>query len=350
MLSFQHFRSVFAVAVATYFCGLEVANGNRMKVDEELLGGMTNAVSANAKKAKKPFFNKLLGITTKWTEAEHDDVMKNFGPDGKKLALLLPGENIDMAYNKGKKDFLLFTPKRLIHVDGEKAKGLKRLAGDKGKSTYTTYPWRHIAQYKTTTLGAGELFSLNQETELHVKPSMSGWLQFDFHKDVNILKVNKYFSKSLFSRDRLTWSVLPYLNGVSRLVYSSEVTGRLSQVSFDELPKEVEESLVPKETKLAAFSYKKMLSLGNKDYVLLTDQRIISVDKIGAKKVELDNKPFSSSLRDAITAISVTTASGFDLDSEMFVDVIGVGRSEADFSKSTDTLSLYKQLNAWVLS
>merc|ERR1712048_953420 len=101
------------------------------------------------------------------------------------LALLFPSEQLEMSYNKGKKDFLLLTSERLIHIDGEKAKLHKRLAGDKGKATYTTYPWRHISEYKTTTLGAAEKFSLNQETELHVKPSMGVWLEFEFDKGVD---------------------------------------------------------------------------------------------------------------------------------------------------------------------
>jgi hypothetical protein len=255
-----------------------------------------------------------------------------------------------MSYKKGNKDFLLFTSKRLIHIDGERAKGLKRALGDKGKVTYTSYPWRHIAQFKTTTLGASEFVSLNQETELHVKPSMGEWLQFDFHKKVNILEVNKYLSRSMFSTDRLSWTGLPYLVGLSGLVYSHTRTGRLYEVSADGLPKEVGESLIHSERILASFSYKKPLSLSQTDYVLVTNKRVISVDKIGAKKVELANIPFSSNLRDAIASISVTTAGGFDFDSEMFVDVLGVGRSEADFGKSVDTLSLYTQLNEWVLS
>lgn len=326
---------------------IQLAQTDQLEIADERAA---RSATASANESKKPFFKKLLGITSKFKEAHSGDILNDYGPTGKKLALLLPDETLDMSYNKGKKDFLLFTSKRLIHIDGSKAAVLKRLAGDKGKAKYTSYPWRHISEYKTTTLGAGEKFSLNQETELHVKPSMGAWMEFEFDKEVNILQVNNYFSKNILAAPQLKYDVLPFLSGVARLVYSSETTGRLKMVTFDALPKEVEESLLPNEKKLAAFSHKKTLSISNTDYVLVTDQRIISIDKIGAKKVELDNKPYSSSLRDAITAVSVTTAGGFDFDSEMFVDVIGVGRNEADFGTSTDTLALYKRLTEWVLS
>jgi hypothetical protein len=299
---------------------------------------------------RKPIWQKALGITSKFQEAETKDMISKFGKNGSQLALLFPGERIDMAYFKGKRDFLLLTAKRLIHVDGQKASGIARLAGDKGKVTYTTYPWRHIAEFKTTTLGASEAFSLNQETELDVKLSNDQWLHFEFKKEVDILKVNRYFSEKLLWAEPLVYGDLPVLSPANLLTYTADTTGRLSQISYDALPDEVNKVLTKGERKLVAFSYKKMMSVKNKDYVLVTNKRIVDVDRRGMKKVELSSKPFSPHLRDAICAISVTTAGGYDLDSEMSVDVFGVGRSEADLTRETDVLKLYKNLNEWVLA
>lgn len=279
-----------------------------------------------------------------------DKATEKFGASGTQLAVLLPGEKLDMAYKRGSGDYLLLTPKRLIHVDREKAKGLKRLVGDSGKTTYTTYPWRHISDFKTTTLGAMESLSLNKETELDVKLSSDEWLHFEFASKVDILEVTRYFSETMFSVDTLQYADLPVLSKANPFTYTSEITGRLHQIDFSSLPSAVGKILASTERMLVAFSYKKMFSLSNLDYVVVTNKRIIDADRQGAKKVELSSHPFSSHLKRAISAISVTTAGGFDLDSEMFVDVYGVGRCAADFTKSTDSLALYTQLNEWVLS
>merc|ERR1711879_961212 len=95
--------------------------------------------------------------------------------------------------------------------------GLKRLVGDSGKTTYTTYPWRHISDFKTTTLGAMESFSVNQETELDVKLSSDEWLHLSSPAKLTFSRLLDTLAKPCFRLILCNMPICPYYRKPIRL-------------------------------------------------------------------------------------------------------------------------------------
>jgi hypothetical protein len=116
--------------------------------------------------------------------------------------------------------------------------------------------------------------------------------------------------------------------------------GNASEVSLDDVNKELSHILAPSERIEKAY---KLI----RDMFIFTDKRLILVDKQGlsGKKMEFHSYPYKS-----ITHFSIETAGTFDLDAELKIWVSGSSSAvEKKFNKSLNIYELQSVLASYVL-
>ena len=85
---------------------------------------------------------------------------------------------------------------------------------------------------------------------------------------------------------------------------------------------------------------------GIRDYVVFTNKRIISVNVQGitGKKKDFTSIPYSK-----IQVFSLETSATFDIDSELEIDISGVGKVIFEFTGSSDIIAIGKTISDIVL-
>ena len=85
---------------------------------------------------------------------------------------------------------------------------------------------------------------------------------------------------------------------------------------------------------------------GIRDYVVFTNKRIISVNVQGitGKKKDFTSIPYSK-----IQVFSLETSGTFDIDSELVIYIIGVGKVIFEFTGSSDIITIGKTISDIVL-
>ena len=120
----------------------------------------------------------------------------------------------------------------------------------------------------------------------------------------------------------------------------SGLLGIASEVNIKDLQKDLEMTIIEGEVVVKAF---KLI----RDLFIFTDKRLILVDKQGitGKKASYHSIPYKS-----ISHFTVQTAGTFDLDSEMFIYIIGYPTPiQRDFKRGTDLVGVQKTLARFIL-
>lgn len=114
---------------------------------------------------------------------------------------------------------------------------------------------------------------------------------------------------------------------------------KLSKAKEKNIPKEVNELLIPGEQIIGYYS-----SL--RDFVIFTNKRIIAcnVQGITGSKKDYTSLPYSK-----IQAFSIESAGTFDMDSELTVCLSGLGFVKFDFSANSDVNTINNIIASYVL-
>jgi hypothetical protein len=114
---------------------------------------------------------------------------------------------------------------------------------------------------------------------------------------------------------------------------------KLKETDPKEIVPAIEPLLVPGEEIVAAFK-------GARDYVVITDKRLIAVNVQGltGKKQDFTSLPFSK-----VQAFSVETAGTFDLDAELDLWFSGLGKVRLEFKGHADIRKIGQMIATYVL-
>lgn len=118
----------------------------------------------------------LSSITGNAGEVSAEQAMQIIGP------LLLDGETILQAYQVGR-DYIIFTPRRLVLVDKQGMTG--------SKLEFRTIPYRSITNYSIETAGN---WDLDAEMKIHITGQALP-ITKEFNKKVNVYAVERLLAQ-----------------------------------------------------------------------------------------------------------------------------------------------------------
>ena len=258
--------------------------------------------------------------------------------------ILQNDEIVEMAF-KGRKDYMLFTTKRIVFVDN------KTVVFAGKKVNYLTIPYFAISHFAIQTPGNGLIFkdrdaelqlwtdSCNFQHQVHTddgtKPPepLNSFIEQDLATGkVDLLAVHRYLSYMLLSLTQQPicgenlhtgLANLPLIPVRPEVPDEDNVWSVLSEMFSDNAHQvdavdmnakfHANNMLQADETVGLAFA-------NGRDLFMLTTKRIFMMDTKGmtGKKVQYISVPFSS-----VRSFGVCTASSFDRDCEFFIDVKG---------------------------
>jgi Bacterial PH domain len=228
--------------------------------------------------AKTDMFN-WLGDNSRMLDPKEMNAIYHSSPH-----ILQPTEMVEMAF-KGRRDFFMFTTKRLISCDKK---------GIAGKSIeYLSIPWTSVVGFAVQS--AGQILDLDSEmviyTEIMYEPSQGeddpptpgmSMLEFGFNKAaVNILDIQKYLSARILGQERgipippNMMAAAPSEGGLQSLL--SRWGDDMKAIDSRELNTEFHTNapiLIDGEDLVMAFK-------AGRDFTLLTNKRILTIDTRG---------------------------------------------------------------------
>ncbi|CAD7960062.1 unnamed protein product [Amoebophrya sp. A120] len=267
--------------------------------------------------------------------------------------VLQPSERVEMGF-KGKKDYFLFTTKRVLFVDNKK----KGLFGSHGSATeYMTIPYHSISHFAVQTPG-GRNFLGQKDGDCEVqlwtdsccyKPAKSDgedhkppkpWVTFielDLARDrVDLVGVHQYLSEKLMARPADRWQQYAYQGSGARAAAQATQIQRpelsMSNNMFDLFVSWATNDAQQVNPQLAnaQMHQAQLLSLDEfvmlafrcgRDLLLLTTRRIFMIDAQGftGKKVQYLTIPYQSCRQFSVK--SAGDEWSFDLDCELELSV-----------------------------
>jgi len=303
------------------------------------------------------------------------------------------GEKVMFCCQKGSKDVLIFTSHRFIHVDGDLSRGGK-LVGAKPKVEYISYLYHVIDSFDVTTVGSFEFINADSELKIHFDADFWGGkapegcsgktCKFDFHKSVDIQSIGHFVGSML--REKLITGPNAFLVAMTRPhwpdawkkfmggyvnKFNANGLGRLQFMSDAEAQDAIGKMLLKGEQiervdgKLMAFNLRKKFA--ETDRIFFTNNRILFADRESAINAKTEIKGtgngdirwfplkhpwgwfYSYMASSLIPVWSVKTAGKYDIDSELWFHIHGVGRTYLEFWKDVDTISLYQKLSGYAL-
>ena len=279
--------------------------------------------------------------------------------------ILQENEFVEMAF-KGRKDYMLFTTKRIVFVDNKTvAFGL----GGK-KVEYITIPYFSISHFALQTPGYGLIFK-DRDAELqiwtdctyfrhevrtkdHESPPMPlmTFIEQDLARDkVDLLAIHRYLSYKLLSLGPVPPQVQGQMTAHERpkILIRPEVPGEGSvwstlhemfsdnayMIDAGEMNRKFHENFMLQDDETVGIAY-----ANGRDLFMVTTKRIFMMDTKGftGKKVQYLTIPFSS-----VRSFGVETASTFDRDCEFFIDVKGFWNTQESPSHDSSISSRIKQ-------
>eukprot|EP00928_Gymnodinium_smaydae_P030606 TRINITY_DN22712_c0_g1_i2.p1 TRINITY_DN22712_c0_g1~~TRINITY_DN22712_c0_g1_i2.p1 ORF type:complete len:796 (-),score=102.69 TRINITY_DN22712_c0_g1_i2:189-2576(-) len=236
--------------------------------------------------------------------------------------ILQSSEQVEIAF-KGRRDLILFTTKRLIHVDVE---GFTRQ-----KVNYVSIPWRCVQCFGVRSAGAW----LDKDSEMYIWTSIDdvffppkdgdstpppiprmSYLEFDFQKDkVDLMAIHRYLSQRCLPSNGIRPSDEP----IDPTIYApaGNVERFLNWLGQDArcVPaSQIEEQLKSTNPMLQADEHVGIAYQVGRDTLIFTTKRVLVIDVQGwsGKKIEWKSIPYG-----ALRAFSVTSAGHWDRDAEI---------------------------------
>ena len=122
--------------------------------------------------------------------------------------------------------------------------------------------------------------------------------------------------------------------------HSEGFFARLKKTEIEEFGKVINDLLIEGENVIGAYK-------STRDSVVFTNKRIITINVQGltGKKKDYTSIPYSK-----ITTVSVETAGFFDLDSELALNLAGVGYVKFQFTQSTDIKEICRAISKYTLA
>ena len=268
-------------------------------------------------------------------------------------AILQGSEQVEIAF-KGRRDIVLFTPKRILMIDRKGLNGVK--------VEYTSVPWKSVLGFGVETAGK----HLDNDSEAKIwtdmnfipgngeddppQPGMS-FLELDFNKNlIDIITIKKYLS--IRCLEGAPDVAIP----VNTLASCQQQTGFekwLSKIGDDQRAIDTRELSTQLHTTLPILLDKEKIVMAFKagrDVTVFTNLRMVVIDVQGlsGKKVEYTSIPYVS-----IRGFSAESAGGWDQDSEIDIytrNLWTLAKFQQDFRKGkVDILVVQEFLAAMVL-
>ncbi|CAD7960060.1 unnamed protein product [Amoebophrya sp. A120] len=266
--------------------------------------------------------------------------------------VLLDDEKVEMGF-KGRKDYFLFTTKRVLFVDNMK----KGLFGSHGKATnFLTVPYHSISHFAVQTPGGRNLFGkkdgdcevqlwtdsccfipevINRDDEGRIESidPPQPWVTFleqDLARDkVDLIGIHQYLSEKLMARPAERWQQYSYQGSGKAQATTIQRPGLSQNNNLFDLfiswatddAKSVDAQVADQqmhEAQLLATDEQVMVALRcGRDLVLLTSKRVFLIDAQGftGKKVQYLTIPYQSCRQFGVKCAGDEWS--FDLDCEL---------------------------------
>jgi len=221
--------------------------------------------------------------------------------------VLLPDENVDMAFKCGR-DTTVLTSRRMLHID------VKGLTGS--KIEYMSYVWSTIKAFAVQTAG-----HFDRDSELKIWTSIDHVYENKFELDLrsastDIMAIQRYLSDKLLGQDTAPLAADAFCG--AGLVdqgggWQAWLAGDMRMLDAKEENRKFHEEI----PLLQGCETCEMAFKAARDMILFTTKRLILIDPQGffGKKISFTSLPWS-----CVQSFAVQSAGAFlDKDSEMFL-------------------------------